>query len=218
MTRVIALLTALALLSAVAQAGSPDDARQRQAKAHFRQGAAYYGVGSYEQALKEYLAAYELLPLPDILFNIGQALRMTGHKQRAIDYYRRYLEVRTSGQPSDEARDYVASLTRDLEEEVRKRHEVEAQEEAEAEARARRQTEANAKADAERRADAEAQAKAEANRPPPLAQRWQFWVGIGFAAAAVIAGVTVGAVIGTRTWTNLPDVGPGSRAGLTVRF
>jgi len=51
-----------------------------------------YHEGRYQQALDEYIAAYDSSASPDYLFNIGQCHARLGHHQEAIFFYRGYLE------------------------------------------------------------------------------------------------------------------------------
>jgi tetratricopeptide (TPR) repeat protein len=214
---------------------SPEQARA-QAKAHFKQGAAHYAAGRYDQALAEYQTAYELLPLPDILFNIGQVWRMKGDSARAIEYYNRYLAVEPKGRASDDARAHVTALRRMLEEEraaageeraaraekqlaaeraARAAEEAKAaQERAAAEARAAEQRRAEEKLAAERAAAERLALAARATPPrPPLYKRWWLWTAVGVVAVGVGVGLGVG--LGTNRSFNAtrPDFGPGA-AGL----
>ncbi len=66
--------------------------KRDQARLHFRQGMEYFEQEKYDEALKEYDKAYELLPLPGFLFNIGQCYRNQNQYQKAIDSFRLYLE------------------------------------------------------------------------------------------------------------------------------
>jgi hypothetical protein len=111
MTRIVALLL---LLAAPVFAQPTPEARDK-ARAHFKQGRAYQEAGAYTQAVAEFEAAYALDPLPELLFNIGQALRLAGRKQDALDRFKQYLEVQPNGRGADEARQHVATLTRELE-------------------------------------------------------------------------------------------------------
>ena len=48
-------------------------------------------------SIKEYQAAYDLAPLPELLFNLGQVYRLKGDKQKALDHYGKYLVVAPNG-------------------------------------------------------------------------------------------------------------------------
>ena len=103
----------LGLLAADARGDVPSANVQQLAKAHFKLGAAHFTAGDYDHAIMEYQEAYTLLPLPDILFNLGQAYRMVGKKKEALDYYTRYVAARPDGRGAREAREYIESLSHD---------------------------------------------------------------------------------------------------------
>src|SRR5688572_28151474 len=65
-----------------------DAAVKERARAHFKAGSALLAVGDYDKAIASYLEAYELLPLPDFLFNLGQAYRLkntSASRQQAVE-------------------------------------------------------------------------------------------------------------------------------------
>lgn len=106
----------LALLLAVPSAAWAADASPQaraKAKAHIKKARAFYDQEQYDQAVAEYDAAYKIVGVSDILFNIGQILRTKGDKPAAVKAYRRYLSVEPAGAHADESRDYVQQLTRD---------------------------------------------------------------------------------------------------------
>jgi len=61
------------------------------AKEHYMKGTKYFDLGRFEDAVKEYEAAYEAIDDPVLLYNIAQAHRLAGHTERAIFFYRSYL-------------------------------------------------------------------------------------------------------------------------------
>lgn len=91
---VVAAALAVAQLAAAAPAATPppSEALVREAKRRFRNANALYQDGRYADALHLYQAAYDLVPSPDILFNIGLA------KEKVFDYegcsltFRQYLQ------------------------------------------------------------------------------------------------------------------------------
>jgi iron complex outermembrane receptor protein len=70
--------------------------------------------GRYEVGIEELKSAYDILPHPNVLYNIARAYVDTGDLENAVTYYKKYLE----GAPKD--RDEVAQLVVDLEERIRK--------------------------------------------------------------------------------------------------
>jgi tetratricopeptide (TPR) repeat protein len=118
-TRLLAL--ALACLTAVAtltphpaRADEPSAAQRTKAKALIKKARAAYEAEKYDVAVSEYEAAYKLLPLPDILFNLGQILRVKGDQAAALKAYRRYLAVESTGAHADEARTQSQALLREV--------------------------------------------------------------------------------------------------------
>src|SRR5689334_7510905 len=55
------------------------------------QGLAAFNQGRYAEAIRAFLASYEISPLPALMFNVAQAHRLLGDCQQAEIYYRRYL-------------------------------------------------------------------------------------------------------------------------------
>ena len=106
---------ALTLVVALAATAAADSARD-QGRAHFKQGKAFQDAGSYERAAQEYTLAYETDRRPEMLFNIAQAYRLAKIRERALFYFRQYLEKQPDGAGADEARKHVATLTKEIDE------------------------------------------------------------------------------------------------------
>jgi iron complex outermembrane receptor protein len=85
-----------------------------EARAHFKKGMSAIADGKYEVGIEELKAAYDILPHPNVLYNIARAYVDTGDLENAVVYYRKYLE----GAPKD--RDEVAALVANLEERIHK--------------------------------------------------------------------------------------------------
>ncbi len=79
-----------------------------------QQAAAYLKAKAYDKVVEEYQAAYQLVPKPGFLFNIGLTYEQAGEKQKALDQYRRYLKLAPNGKASIEARARVTALEREL--------------------------------------------------------------------------------------------------------
>jgi hypothetical protein len=97
-------LGALALLVALATAAHAAPSARALAEMNRRVGRAnqLYTEGAYEQALRLYLAAYELVAAPDILYNIALAReKLLDHEGCALAF-RQYLEAIAEGDPQRE--------------------------------------------------------------------------------------------------------------------
>src|SRR6185369_1511617 len=102
---------ALLVLGVFATAAYGDEVdAKNQARAHYRAGTAFFEAGDYARAIEEYGAAYKLLPLPDLLFNLAQAQRLKGDNDAAAKLYRQYLETKPNGPVADEARARLKEL------------------------------------------------------------------------------------------------------------
>jgi tetratricopeptide (TPR) repeat protein len=98
--------------AAAAQKAAED--RRSGAVEHFKQGKAFQDAGAYAEAIAEYEAGYKLEPRPQFLYNIAQSYRLDQKRAQAIDYYKKYLVAQPAGEGSDDARRWIARLTKEL--------------------------------------------------------------------------------------------------------
>ena len=84
---------------------------RRDADEHARRGVALYNLGKYEAAIEEFEQAYTLFQSDALLFNLAQAHRQLQHCERALYYYRRFLD----GSPAPALATQVESLLPKLE-------------------------------------------------------------------------------------------------------
>ena len=83
----VAAASLVTLGSAVARA----DARS-EARGHFKTGMSAIADGRYDQGIRELERAYQILPHPNVLFNIARAYAESGDLPNALVFYQRYLE------------------------------------------------------------------------------------------------------------------------------
>lgn len=107
----VALSCALVCLIA-GRAMAQDPAVKEQARALNDRGTAEYRLGYYDKAASLYEEAYRLLPDPALLYNVGQAYRMAGQRDKALNAYKSYL--RTSA-PEAPNRDFARKRIEELE-------------------------------------------------------------------------------------------------------
>jgi outer membrane receptor for ferrienterochelin and colicin len=109
-----AILAALVALGTVLHAPPAAADARTEARAHFRRGMEAISDRRYDDGIAELQKAYEILPHPNVLYNIARAYAEAGDLENAITYYRRYNEEN----PAD--KEEVAQLIRGLEARVRK--------------------------------------------------------------------------------------------------
>ena len=103
----IVVFLSLLLVPGVRAAEQPSDV----ATAHVRKATAAYNLGKYTEAAKEYESAYEQTLDANLLFNIGQAYRLAGERDKAVTAYRSFIR----SAPESEQRHLAVSKIRELE-------------------------------------------------------------------------------------------------------
>jgi len=102
-----AVWVAIALLTA----SSPNLAfadERTEARRHFRRGMDLVVEGFVDAGIAELQAAYDVLPHPNVLYNIGRAYAEAGRYEEAIDYFDRYLSFGPAD--ADEVRGFIGAL------------------------------------------------------------------------------------------------------------
>jgi len=195
---VLAVVTAAS--AALGETASPpaDDARA-QARAHAERGRTLFDLGRFEEALAEYNAAYELVPAPGVLFNMGQCQRLLGNHERAIFFFQGYLRAAPDASDRPLVEDLIAFSERELERQRAEQQSAErarAEEERRAEALLEEQRRDEELRAAEAREAAAAEAGTESGeRRSPFYRTWWFWTVVG----CVVAGATAAGVV-VATW------------------
>ncbi len=109
---VLRQVACLALLLACGHAWAADTT----AKQYFERGSAFYDIGQYRDAAREYEEAYKLKNDPALLFNIGQAYRLGGDAQGALRAYKSYLRRSPDATNRAVVESYIQKLQKQLEE------------------------------------------------------------------------------------------------------
>ena len=76
---------------ATAQAQAPAPDNKTAAKEHYTRGTSFYDLGKYDDAIREFEAAYQLKNDPAFLYNLAQSYRQAGNHERAVHFYKTYL-------------------------------------------------------------------------------------------------------------------------------
>ena len=83
----------------------------------FDQATAAFGLGHYEEAAQRYEEAFSLQPDPVLLYDAAQSYRLAGNKRRALELYRNLLRIYPDFVSAQKARDHIAVLQKELDEE-----------------------------------------------------------------------------------------------------
>jgi tetratricopeptide (TPR) repeat protein len=108
---VVALLALFVASAALTPAARAESRGKQTAEAYYEKGMKAYTLGHFPEAIAEFEKAYELRAEPIFLYNIAQSHRQDNNLQRAIFFYRRYLEA----QPDAKNRPEIEQRIRDME-------------------------------------------------------------------------------------------------------
>src|SRR4051812_29815200 len=82
----------LLAVPAIALAGT-EPSKNPKANAHFHAGLDAYSKDDYATASTEFAAAYNLDPVPSLLWSWAQSERLDGHCDKALPLYKKYLDA-----------------------------------------------------------------------------------------------------------------------------
>src|SRR5262245_24605653 len=172
-SRSFSIVIALAAAALVALAPAPARAEKRNAKVYFDKGASEYNLGHFEAAIAAFEKAYDISPAPILLFNIGQCHRQSGNKDRAVFFYRRYLEQAPDAANRAEVEGRIADLEKSMKEEreIQKRPPTEVERDRSAAAAQAADSEPTSPPPATTLAQADARRAPDAAGPPSLDKR-----------------------------------------------
>jgi tetratricopeptide (TPR) repeat protein len=99
-------------------AARAEDTNTTQAREHYNKGAKAFALGKFDDAIKEYEAAYELRDDPVFLYNIAQAHRLNRNPERALFFYRSYLSHAPKAENAADVRQKIADLQKLVDEQA----------------------------------------------------------------------------------------------------
>src|SRR5262249_55013584 len=91
----VGLVTLVLCASGVAraQAAAADDDATK-ARALFDKGMAHFHLEEYPQAIDKWEAGFRVKPVPEFLYNIAQAYRLSKQPDKALSFYKKYLHMK----------------------------------------------------------------------------------------------------------------------------
>jgi tetratricopeptide (TPR) repeat protein len=110
----LSILFTLLVLPAVAVAQSSEESAK--AKAFYEKGMARFQLEEYEAAIALWQDGFRNKPLPEFLYNIAQAYRLSKQPERALFFYKRYLSMSPNAPNRAEVERHITSLERFLRE------------------------------------------------------------------------------------------------------
>lgn len=126
--RAAALL--LLCASLLGGAAGAQEAPRLSFKEHYERAVANFKAGQFDAAVADFQAAYEMKPLPLLLFNLAQAHRKAGHHRQALELYERFLAEEKKPDLRPDAERFIAEIKTMMEAEQREREEAERRERA----------------------------------------------------------------------------------------
>ena len=106
------MLAVVAVSMLCGPAARADDQLPRPgAREHFELGEKLYRAADHAGALKNFVKAYKLQPLPTLLFDIARCHEVLGHRKPAIKYYLLYLEKLPKAKNRDLVELRIVNLT-----------------------------------------------------------------------------------------------------------
>jgi tetratricopeptide (TPR) repeat protein len=95
---------------AAEKGASPNQAQLNAAKGFFANGQALYAQGRYEAAWLEFSSAYQMVQLPDLLFNMARCEAKLGRNADAAKHYREFLKQSPSDPEAPKIEAEIARL------------------------------------------------------------------------------------------------------------
>ena len=116
-----ALSAVLVLASMSTPLGVVEADARTEARRHFRRGMELVVEGNIDGGVAELEIAYEILPHPNVLYNIGRAYAESGRYDESLEYFERYL----ASDPPD--REEVSQILAAVQQRISQRQQAQAQ-------------------------------------------------------------------------------------------
>lgn len=103
------VMAVLVLSGAAARA---EDDVSAQARTLYERGMAHFQLAEYDDAIAKWQEGFRLKPVPEFLYNIGQAYRLSNRPDKAIQAYKAYLRMSPKAENRVEVERHIAALQR----------------------------------------------------------------------------------------------------------
>lgn len=112
MMRLFAYMLCALLVGATAARAQPTDERAIAAKQRYENGMAHFQLEEWDRAISEWEEGFRQKPVPQFLYNIAQANRLSKRYEKALSFYQKYLRMEPKAVNKAEVDRHIASLTR----------------------------------------------------------------------------------------------------------
>jgi tetratricopeptide (TPR) repeat protein len=109
--RVIAVLFLFATFAGSARA--EDDAAA--ARTLYDRGMAHFRLEEYDQAIEKWEQGFRIRPVPEFLYNIAQAYRLSKRNEKARSFYKKYLDMDPEASNKAQVLKHIAALDKAIE-------------------------------------------------------------------------------------------------------
>lgn len=92
------------------EAGATEASAKERARALYERGAKAYSEGKYHEAAQQFLAAHDVFPTRELLFNVAKAFDRADSRSAALAYYRQYVRAEP-GAVDDEVKRRIEALS-----------------------------------------------------------------------------------------------------------
>ena len=210
MRRVASLALGLLIVVSLARADQAPDPRAQEAKQRYESGMAHFNLQEWDAAIKEWKAGYLAKPVPQFLYNIAQAYRLSKHYEDALTFYQSYLRADPHAPNRAEVEGHIHKLATVIATEKRaesapptmalpvrpKGAEESAPPPSPGPRVAAMQPSPAPVAQTTPQPNA-LTAEKQPEKPTPITKKKWFWPVIGAGAAVVVGAIIIGAVVGT---------------------
>jgi tetratricopeptide (TPR) repeat protein len=187
-----------------AVAGAEEDEGTR-ARMLFERGMAHFQLEEYTAAIAKWEDGFRLKPVPEFLYNIAQAYRLSKQSEKALSFYKKFLRLKPEAANRAEVENHIRELSRLVSEQDRTANLPPTQPITPGKKRPVEEPEIAPSAPGTPAAQPEAPAQpstpvATVEKKPdkePVTKKKWFWPVIGSVAGVVVIAVVVGAVVGT---------------------
>jgi tetratricopeptide (TPR) repeat protein len=87
------------------------DPRAAEAKQRYENGMAHFNLEEWDAAIDEWKSGYRAKPVPQFLYNIAQAYRLSKHYEDALNFYQRYLRAEPHAPNRTEVEGHIVKLS-----------------------------------------------------------------------------------------------------------